>query len=120
MSAFSHRVRHLEIAADPDDGDGFKFVVARHGEDARLIRDAFHASRNGNDCAVIVFTHDFKPRAKFCSAGSVGAVLPMIEKTIKAMSDDHERAMEARFWVGLCESVSAAYGRALLKLAELD
>jgi hypothetical protein len=32
MSAFSQRIRHLEIAADPDDGDGFKFVVARHGE----------------------------------------------------------------------------------------
>jgi len=96
MSAFSHRIRHLEIAADPDDGDGFKFVVARHGEDARLVRDAFHAGRNGNDCAVIVFTHDFKPRAKFCSAASVTAVLPMIEKTVKAMPDGHERAAEAR------------------------
>jgi len=120
VSAFSQRIRHLEIAADPDDGDGFKFVVARFGEDARLVRDAFHANRNGNDCAVIVFTHDFKPRAKFCSAASVTAVLPMIEKTVKAMPDGHERATEARFWVGLCESVSAAYGKALLKLAGLD
>jgi len=120
MSAFTHRIRHLEIAADPDDGDGFKFVVARHGEDARLVRDAFHADRNGNDCAVIVFTYDFKPRAKFCSAASVAAVLPAIEKAAKAMPDGHERAAEARFWVGLCESVSAAHGKALLKLAGLD
>jgi hypothetical protein len=120
MSAFSHRVRHLEIAADPDDGDGFKFVVGRQGEDARLIRDAFHAGRNGNDCAVIVFTHDFKPRAKFCSAASVAAVLPIIEMTIKAMPDGQERATEARFWVGLCENVSVAYGKTLLKLAGLD
>jgi len=47
-------------------------------------------------------------------------VLPTIEKTVKAMPDGHERAAEARFWVGLCESVSAAYGKALLKLAGLD
>jgi hypothetical protein len=120
MSTFSERIRHLEIAADPDDGEGFKFVVARHGEDARLVREAFHAGRNGNDCAIIVFTHDFKPRAKFCSAASVAAVLSAIEKTVKAMPDDHERAAEARFWVSLCESVSAAYGKTLLKLAGLD
>jgi hypothetical protein len=120
MSTFTQRIRHLEIAADPDDGDGFKFVVARHGEDARLVRDAFHAGRNGNDCAVIVFTHDFKPRAKFCSAASVAAVLPAIEKTVKAMPDGHERAAEARFWVSLCEGASVAYGKTLLKLAGLD
>ena len=120
MSAFSHRVRHLEIASDPDDDDGFKFVVARHGEDARLVCDAFRAGRDGNDCAVIVFTHDFKPRARFCSAASVAAVLPIIEKTVKAMPEGPERATEARFWIGLCENVSVAYGRALLKLAELD
>jgi hypothetical protein len=120
MNARTKRIRHPEIAADPDDGDGFKFVVARHGEDARLLRDAFHAGRNGNDCAVIVFTYDFKPRAKFCSAASVAAVLPAIEMTVKAMPDSHERAAEARFWVSLCESVSAAYGKTLLKLAGLD
>lgn len=120
MSPFSQRIRHLEIAADPDDGDGFKFVVARFGEDARLVRDAFHANRNGNDCAVIVFTHDFKPRAQFCSAASVAAALPAIKKAVKAMPDGHERAAEARFWVELCESVAAAHGQALLKLAGLD
>ncbi len=56
-------------------------------EEVPSAADLQWSAENGNDCAVIVFTHDFKPRPKFCSAASVAAVLPMVEKTVKAMPD---------------------------------
>ena len=120
MTTFSNNVRNLAIAADPESGDGFRFVLAHFGEDATLVRSEFRKDNPRGDHSIIVFTHDVKPRRTFCSAASVGAAIPMIEVACKAMPDGPSRKEEAGFWVSLCEAVSCSYGSKLLKMAGLD
>lgn len=117
--SFTHRIRNVEISADPADCDNIRFVMGHFGEDGPLLCAAFRAENPQGDCCIAVFTHDLAPRAEFCTPASLSTALPVFEAITRALTGEAERKGKAIRLVELFERTGAAYGKTLQKLAGL-